>query len=170
VRYLTVAEAERLINSCDQEFRARPRAVTWSGFTSCVWITNRLARLIAATSSSGSLVELKWMPGSIQCAKNILSIELVAQCRRNRSQDPPLRQISDIEKSAIRELAAGFAAFSARRPKFLRQRPGSWPLTSRNVAPSRKAGSHPRETVVAGWAERIRTAMCQNSAGCGRGK
>jgi hypothetical protein len=41
-----------------------------------------------------------------------------------------------------------------------RQRPGSWLRTLGNVATSPHARKHQEETAVAGWAERIRTALC----------
>src|ERR1700729_2372799 len=50
-------------------------------------------------------------------------------------------------------------------PDIPRQRPGSWPLTARNVDTSLSAGNPYEETPVAGWGARIRTAMCPIQTG-----
>ena len=48
-----------------------PLAATWIGAGSFQWMMTRSARLIALTSISGRLMELKCIPGSIQRSKKI---------------------------------------------------------------------------------------------------
>jgi hypothetical protein len=73
-----------------------------------------------------------------------------------------------ILKNPRAETRLGFRGLWRESPKIRRQRPEARPLTSGNVASSQSSVTLPEETAVAGWAERIRTAMCRNSAGrCG---
>lgn len=63
------------------------------------------------------------------------------------------------------ETRAGNLGLERETSDILRQRLLSWPLTSGNVAASVSARNSRRETALAGWASRIRTAMCRIRAG-----
>ena len=62
-----------------------------SGLLSWAWRTMRSARLIALTSISGSLIELRCMPGSIQRSKKMLSRLLLAHITMSAPCDRVLR-------------------------------------------------------------------------------
>jgi hypothetical protein len=84
--------------------------------------------------------------------------------KHNRSLDTHSRKIR-ILKTGRPETRRQICGLLPETPKIPSQRPDSRPLTSANVAFSRRPRTHPQETAVAGWAERIRTALCRIRTG-----
>ena len=80
--------------------------------------------------------------------------------KRNRSLGAPARKFR-ILKIHRAETRPGNLDLRGEVSDIPRQRPDSWPLTSGNVGTSASTRNSYAETIVAGWAERIRTALCR---------
>jgi hypothetical protein len=81
--------------------------------------------------------------------------------KRNRSLDGPAPKFR-ILKIHRAETGAEIRGLRYDSYDFPRQRPGSGPLTLGNVDTPPSTGNDRRETIVAGWAYRIRTWKCRN--------
>jgi hypothetical protein len=89
--------------------------------------------------------------------------------KRNRSLDAPAPKFR-ILKIHRAETGADIRGFWCETSDIPRQRPGPSPLTLVNVDAPPSAGNGRRDTAVAGWAERIRTALCPIRAGLSNGR
>jgi hypothetical protein len=81
--------------------------------------------------------------------------------KRNRSLDGPAPKFR-ILKIHRAETAAEIRGLRCETSDIPRQRPGPSPLTLGNVDTPPSTGNGRRETIVAGWAYRIRTWKCRN--------